>query len=425
MATVQLTSTDAQTPQTPTEPETPNNAISDGVSQSSSHRVSPSRSRPSTAASSSTQTTGQPAPIDTGAPSSSIHHGANLILDLIRGERKQMFEDAQRQIIHLQQQHNERHAAYSQESTKRRDAENMISHLSNERDRYLKEVTDIQNIALQARTDAIAARSEASEAVKVADDTRSHLIAVQDALQQVGITVIQGDTETPDKLKVILGTPWLELIPPETHSPDTPIQDTTASDDTHNSSFPTQHLTSPSNFINHLIETLHKTQDSCKILDSQRNQFQSDLRTMDLGRAELESVKRELEEHANKLSKRESRVTELESEIHSLKKEREDAVIAQRFQDRVDAIAEKDRQALKSSVEAKTEQIRNLQSQLAQSMATLDDWKGRYDAVAKDLNSQQQFHVAELQKSKEYVMKEQCMHAMVADWVHLEQSQPE
>jgi phage-related tail protein len=108
-----------------------------------------------------------------------------------------------------------------------------------------------------------------------------------------------------------------------------------------------------------------------------------------------------------------------------LKKEREDAVIAQRFQDRVDAIAEKDRQALKSSVEAKTEQIRNLQSQLAQSMATLDDWKGRYDAVAKDLNSQQQFHVAELQKSKEYVMKEQCMHAMVADWVHLEQSQPE
>jgi hypothetical protein len=84
----------------------------------------------------------------------------------------------------------------------------------------------------------------------------------------------------------------------------------------------------------------------------------------------------------------------------------------QRLQDQqrqAEANAEKDRQALEGSIEAKTEQIRDLQRQLAQSMATLDEWKAKCDAAAKERDLQQQLHVAELQKSKEYVMKEESM----------------
>jgi len=268
-----------------------------------------------------------------GPPSTAIHHGANLILELIRAERKQSFDDAQRQITLLQRQYSEHRAAFSRElesvSAKRVDAENMILRLSNERDRCLKEATDLKEKALQASADAVAARSLASEAMKATGGRNNCLMAVRDALQQAGMTVSQGDAETPTTLKIILGAPWLELI-----NLDTPISDTGASNSNPNSS-PTQALTSPSSYIsflrahiNRLIETLHTTQNSCKTLESQRNQLQSDLYAIKSDRTELESLKREFERNEMKLSESEVRVTVLESEIHSLKTEREDAVKA-------------------------------------------------------------------------------------------------
>ncbi|OAX41294.1 hypothetical protein K503DRAFT_767834 [Rhizopogon vinicolor AM-OR11-026] len=436
MSTAQATSTDVQSPQTSSQSATLHDVVSNAAPQSSIHRVSPShsRSRPSTTTSNFIQTTGQPAPTGQGAPSSSIHHGANLILELIMAERKQAFEDTKRQITFLQQQYNEHRTTYLREltsaSTKRRDAENMVSHLSNERDRYLKEAVDVQNALLQARADAIAARREASEAVKASDDARSHLMAVQDTLQQVGIAVNQGDTEAPNTLKIILGTPWLELLIPDKSAPDTPGSHAPL----------TQLFTSPSDFIsffrehiNRLTEALYMTQNGCKTFDSQRNQLQSDICTMDLHRTELESLKRELEENLKNINERGSRVTELENEVHSLKKEREDAVRAkeeavaaleemrrtmeesvntlksnldkclQDQQCQAEANAEKDRQGLESSIETKTGQIHDLHCQLAQSMATLDEWKAKYDVVVNERDSQQQLHVAELQKSHEAI----------------------
>ncbi|OJA14977.1 hypothetical protein AZE42_03220 [Rhizopogon vesiculosus] len=434
MSTAQATSTDVQSPQTPSQSATLHDVVSNGAPQLSIHRVSPSRSRPSTATSNLIQTTGQPAPIGQGAPSSSIHHGANLILELIMAERKQAFEDTKRQITFLQQQYNEHRTTYLREltsaSTKRRDAENMVSHLSNERDRHLKEATDVQNALLQVRADAIAARREASEAVKASDDARSHLMAVQDTLQQMGITVNQGDTEAPNTLKIILGTPWLELLIPDKSAPDTPSSHAP----------PTQIFTSPSDFIsffrehiNRLTEASYITQNGCKILDSQRNQLQSDICTIDLNRTELESLKRELEENLKNIGERESRVTVLENEVHSLKKEREDAGRAkeeavaaleemrrtmeesvntlqsnldkclQDQQRQTETNAENDRQGLESSIEAKTGQIHDLHCQLAQSMATLDEWKAKYDVIVKERDSQQQLHIAELQKSHEAI----------------------
>src|SRR6267154_4687014 len=79
------------------------------------HNESQSRSRPSTATSNSNQTTGQFVPMDPGAVSNSIHHGANSILDLIRAERKQVFEDSQRQFARFQQQCTEKLTLSSRE----------------------------------------------------------------------------------------------------------------------------------------------------------------------------------------------------------------------------------------------------------------------------------------------------------------------
>lgn len=309
MATAQAgTSTlDVHPPPSSSQSATVHNVTSNGAPQSSTHRVSPSRSRPSTADSNRNQTTGQPVPVASGPPSNSIYHGANLILDLIRAERRQAFEDAQRQIIFLKQQHNEHHTLYSRElasvSTKQRDSEHLISHLSNERDRYLKEITDVQTLALQARANALAARGEASEAAKAADEARSYLTAVQDALQQVGINVSQGDAETPNQLKITLGTQWLELIPSQTHTSDAPIADTNACD---NSPPTTQHFISPLNFISFFRER-------SKTLDSQHNQHRSD-------------IERVLEENAKQLD--ELRASRSENVIYSLKKERDDSVRA-------------------------------------------------------------------------------------------------
>lgn len=349
MATVQATSADVRPPQASSRSPTLIDAASNGAPQSSIQRVSPSRSRPSSASSNLNQTTSQTAHIGLGPPSAAIHYGANLILELIRAERKQTFDDAQREIILLQRQYNEHHAAYSRElasvSAKRIDAENLISRLSNERDRCLKEATDIKEKALQANADAIAARNLASGALKAAGGASSCLTAVRDALQQAGITVSQGDAETPNTPKIILGTPWLELL-------DMPISDTGASN-RNPSSFPcpTQALTSPSSYlsflrahIKRLIEALHTTQNNRKTLDSQCNQLQSDLHAIDFDRTELDSLKREFERNEMKLSESEVRVTGLESEIHSLKKEREDAVKAK--QEAVATLEEMKRMAL-------------------------------------------------------------------------------
>jgi septal ring factor EnvC (AmiA/AmiB activator) len=65
-------------------------------------------------------------------------------------------------------------------------------------------------------------------------------------------------------------------------------------------------------------------------------------------------------------------------------------------------------QKLENSIEAKSVQIRNLQSQLVQITANVDEWKGKYDAVTKDRDSQKQLLVSERQKYKEYVTVEAC-----------------
>ncbi|KAG1730807.1 uncharacterized protein EDB91DRAFT_741063 [Suillus paluster] len=412
---------------------------SNGASQPFIHREIQLRSRPSTATSNNNHTTGQSAPI--GAVSSSIHHGANLILDLIRTERQQVLSDAERQIGHLQQQYNEHRSLYSkefiEESIKRRDAEHIASFLSTERERYTKEVTEAHNVALLARADVIAAQSTASEAARAADAAGIHLMAVQDALQQVGITISQDDSDTSNKPKIILGTPWLELIPSKIHSSDTPLPDPSNTPDGKPSfSPPIQHLlSSPSNFvvvlkeqIKYLSDNLSATQNSYASLVSQRNQLQSDLRNLGYDRNQLESSKRETEDNAKKLDQRQSEITKLENKILWLKAERDDAVkakftaldemkrtmaesaitlkstfdqLSQDQQRQAEANAEKDRQALESSLEAKTAQVRELQSQLAHIKAVANEWKGKSDAVAKERDSQKQLQVAELQKYKE------------------------
>lgn len=59
--------------------------------------------------------------------------------------------------------------------------------------------------------------------------------------------------------------------------------------------------------------------------------------------------------------------------------------------------------ALENSIEAKSVQVRDLQSRLVQITATVDEWEGKYDAVTKERDSQKQLLVAERQKYKEYV----------------------
>lgn len=59
--------------------------------------------------------------------------------------------------------------------------------------------------------------------------------------------------------------------------------------------------------------------------------------------------------------------------------------------------------ALENSIEAKSVQVRDLQSRLVQITATVDEWEGKYDAVTKERDSQMQLLVAERQKYKEYV----------------------
>jgi predicted nucleic acid-binding Zn-ribbon protein len=298
------------------------------------------RSPLSTAISNSTQTTEQHAPTGMGPMSSSIHNGANLILDLIRKERQQALEVGQRQIAHIQQQHNEYCASYSkavrEESTKRRDAEEKILYLTGELAKYTKGPSEAQNIALQAKADATAARNTASEAERAAAEARSHLTAVQDALQKVGITVSRDDSVPSDTLKIILGTPWLELIPSQIHSPHLPLPDSSSAPVDKPSSSPPQHLGSPSKFItfikehiNHLSDTLTASQNSYKDLDSQCNQLQSDLCTLRLDRNQLESLKKETEDNAKILDQWKSKLEKLEIEIKLLKVERDDAVKAQ------------------------------------------------------------------------------------------------
>lgn len=261
--------------------------------------------------------------------SSSIHNGANLILDLIRKERQQALEVGQRQIAHIQQQHKEYSKVIQEGSTKRRDAEETILYLSGELAKYTKGPTEAQNIALQAKADATAARNTASEA-------RSRLMAIQDALQKVGITVSPDDSATSDTLKITLGAPWLELIPSQIHSPHLPLSDSSSAPVDKPSSSPPQHLGSPSKFIsfikehiNHLSDTLIASQNSYKDLDSQRNQLQSDLCTLDIDRNELESLKKEKEDNAKMLDQWKSKLEKLENEIRLLKVERDDAVKAQ------------------------------------------------------------------------------------------------
>ncbi|KAG1776762.1 hypothetical protein EV702DRAFT_1106268 [Suillus placidus] len=446
MATLQVTSippiTDAQLPRS-SSMSSATLLIEDVTSNGASiYPQSHIQSPPSTATSNSTQTTEQLAPIGMGQMSSSIHNGANLILDLIRTERQQAFEVGQRRNI--QQQHNEYYVSYSkmvrEESTKRHEAEDTVAYLSNELAKYTKGATEAQNIALQARADATAARNTASEAERAADEARSHLMAVQDALQQVGITVSRDDSVTCNTPKITLGTPWLELIPSQIHGSDTPIPDSSSALDDKSSSSPppTQHLGLPLKWIsfikehiNHLSDTLTAVQNSCKDLESQRDQLQSDLRTLGHDRNELESLKREAEDNAKTLGQRKSKLTQLENEIQWLKVERDDAVKAQaeaataleemkrtsaasavtlkstfekRLQDQqrqAEANGEKVRQALGSSIEAKSVQIRGLQTRLMQIMATVGEWEGKYDAVTKERDSQKQLLVTERQKYKE------------------------
>ncbi|KAG2357293.1 hypothetical protein BDR07DRAFT_378599 [Suillus spraguei] len=450
MATSQVTSTsilpitDAQLQQsssaTPIEGISPNNA--------SIYLQSHTRSPPLTATSNNTQTTERLASIGMGPMSSSIHNGANLILDLIRTERQQAFEVGQRRIAHIQQQHSEYRVSYShavmEESTKRRNAEDAVAHLSTELARYTKGATEVQKIVLQARADATAAQNTASEAERAADEARNHLVAVQDALQQVGITVSRDDPVTSNTPKIILGTPWLELIPSQMHSSDTPLPDLSSALDGKPSSSlsPTQHLGSPlkcisfiKKHINHLSDTLNAAQNNCKDLESQRNQLQSDLCMLDHDRNELKSLKQETEDSAKMLGQWKYKLTNLENEIQRLRSERDDAnkaqaeaVIAlkemrmtsavnaatlkstfeQQLQDQqrqADANSEKVRQALENSIEAKSVQICDLQSRIA---ATVDEWKGKYDALTKEHDSQMQLLIAERQKYKEYVTVETC-----------------
>ncbi|KAG2341647.1 hypothetical protein BDR05DRAFT_965059 [Suillus weaverae] len=447
MATLQVTSmppiADAQLPRSSSATLLNEDVTSNGASiYPQSHTQSP----PSTATSNSTQTTmtEQLAPVGMGPMSSSIHNGANLILDLIRTERQQAFEVGQRQMAHIQQQHNEYCVSYSkmvrEESTKRHEAEDTVAYLSNELAKYTKGATEAQNIALQARADATAARNTASEAERAANEARSHLMAVQDALQQVGITVSRDDSVTCNTPKIILGTPWLELIPSQIHGSDTPIPDSSnALDDKSSSSPPpTQHLGLPLKWIsfikehiNHLSDTLTTVQNSCKDLETQRDQLQSDLRTLGHDRNELESLKREAEDNAKTLGQWKSKLTRLENEIQWLKVERDDAVKAQAeaataleemkrtsaasavalkstldqcLQDQqrqAEANAEKVRQALGSSIEAKSVQICDLQSRLMQITATVGEWEGKFDAVTKERDSQKQLLVTERQKYKE------------------------
>lgn len=408
------------------------------------------RSPLSTAISNSTQTIEQHAPTGMGPMSSSIHNGANLILDLIRKERQQALEVGQRQIAHIQQQHNEYCASYSkvvrEESTKRRDAEEKILYLTGELAKYTNGPTEAQNIALQAKADATAARNTASEAERAAAEARSHLAAVQDALQKFGITVSRDDSVTSDTLKIILGTPWLELIPSQIHSPHLPLPDSSSAPVDKPSSSPPHHLGSPSKFItfikehiNHLSDTLTASQNSYKDLDSQCNQLQNDLCTLRLDRNELESLKKETEDNAKMLDQWKSKLEKLEIEIKLLKVERDDAVKAQeeaataleemRRTSAASAVAltstfdqrledqqhqaemnlQKSCQALENSIEAKTVKIRDLQSRLAQITANVDEWEGKYDAVTRERDSQKQLLVAERQKYTEAssVQKEQ------------------
>ncbi|KAG2059775.1 hypothetical protein BDR06DRAFT_676113 [Suillus hirtellus] len=468
MATPQVTSvlpvkTDMQLPQSSSA------TLSEDITSNGTSIYPQSRTRsppsPLTATSNSNQTT-----IGMGPMSGSIHNGANLILDLIRTERQQVFEVAQREMAHIQQQHNEYRASYSkvilEESIKRRDAEDKVVYLSTELARYTKGATEVQSIALQARAAATEAHSTASEAQKAADEARSHLVAVQDALQQVGITVSRDDSVASNTPKIILGTPWLELIPSQIHSSDTPLPDSSSVPDNKPGSSPshTQHLGSPSKFISsikehisHLSDTLTVAQNSCKDLDSQRNQLQSDLRVLCHDRNELESLKKKAEDNAELLGQWKTKLTKLENEIQWLKVERDDAVKAeaeaviaceemrstsaasavalksyiyllfstriilltevststfdQLLQDQqrqAEANAEKVRIALEDSIETKSVQIRDLQSRLIQLTATVNEWEGKYDAVTEERDSQKQLLVAERQKYKEYVTVQTC-----------------
>lgn len=452
MTTPQLTSilpiTDAQLPQSSS-----TTLIEDITSTSASvYHKSRTRSSPSTATLNSTQNSEQLTPIGMGPMSSSIHDGANLILELIRTERQQVFEVGQRQMAHIQQQHNEDRVSYSkavlEESTKRREAEDMVAYLSTELARYTKEAKEVQNIALQARADATAAQNTTSEAERAAEEARSHFVAVHDALQQVGITVSRDDSVTSNTPKIILGTPWLELMPSKIHSSDMPLPSSSSAPGDNSSSFPppTQHLDSPlkcisfiKEHINHLSDNLTAAQNNCKDLESQRNKLQSDLHTLGHDRNELESLKKEMEDNAKMLGQWKSKLTKLENEIQWLKVERDDAVKAkaevataleelrrtsaasevtlkstfdQHLQDQqrqAEANAEKVRQAQENSIEAKFVQIRDLQSRLVQITATVDEWEGKYDVVTKERDSQKQLLVAERQKYKEasFVQKEQ------------------
>jgi hypothetical protein len=344
-------------------------------------------------------------------------------------------------MAHMQLQHNERRISYSkvvlEESTKRREAEDKVAYLSTELARYTKGATEVQNNTLQARADATAAQ-KTSQAERAAEEARSHLMAVQDALQQVGITVSRDNSVTSNTPKIILGTPWLELIPSRIHSSDTPLPDFSSASDDKPSSSPDNHLGSPlkcisliKEHINHLSDALIAAQNSCKNLESQRNQLQSDLRTLSHDRNELESLKKETEDNAKVLGQWKSKLTTLEDETQSLKIERDDAIKAQaeaatalkemrktsvaiaatlnstfnqHLQDQklqAEADAEKVRQALESSIEAKSVQIRDLQSRLVQITATVDEWEGKYDAVTKECDSQKQLLVAERQKYEE------------------------
>ncbi|KAG1823346.1 uncharacterized protein BJ212DRAFT_673859 [Suillus subaureus] len=379
-------------------------------------------------------------PIGMGPMSSSISNGANSILDLIRTERQQAFEDGQRQMAHTQQQHNEYHLSYSkavlEESTKRREAEDTVAYLSTELARYTKEATEVQDIALQARADATAAQNTTSEAERAAEEARSHLMVVQDALHQVGITVSLDDSVTSNTPKIILGTPWLELIPSQIHSSDTPLPDSSGAPDDKPSSSPPPTL-SPlkcisliKEHINYLSDTLTIAQNSCKDLESQRNQLQNDLCTLGHDRNELESLKKETEDNVKMLSQWKSKLTKLEHEIQWLKVERDDAVKAQaeaataleemrrtsaasavtlkstfnHLQDQqrqAEANVEKVQQTLAKSIEAKSMQICDLQGRLVQITATVDEWEGKYDAVTKEHDSQKQLLVAERQRYEE------------------------
>ncbi|KAG2154152.1 uncharacterized protein EDB93DRAFT_1269129 [Suillus bovinus] len=445
MATPQVTSilpiTDAQLPQSSSA-----TFIKDMTSNGTSIYPQPhTRSPPLTATSDSNENT-----IGMGPMSSSIHNGANLILDLIRTERQQAFEVGQRQISHLQQQHKECRVSYSkvvlEESNKRRDAEDKVAYLSNELARYTKGATEVQNIALQARVDATTARNTASEAERAADEARSHLMAVQDALQRVGIAVSQDDSVTSNTPKIILSGPWLQLIPSQIHSSDTSLPDpSSAPDDKPSSSpSPSHHISSPSTFIStitehisHLSNTLTAAQNSCKDLDAQRNQLQSDLRKLCHDRNELESLKMEAEHNTELLGQWKFKLTKLENETQLLKVERDDAVKAkaeaaialeetrttsaasaatlksnfdQLFQDQqrqAEANAEKIRQA-GNSIETKSVQIRDLQNRLMQITVIVKEWEGKYDAVTKERDSEKQLMVAERQKYKEHVNVETC-----------------